>query len=125
MKPWNNYLVKKIVLILLLCWMPVQACLAAFEEVNAHHDHTAAHGTHASEVGPATDNTLDEESLGVDCSADCVTSHLCMSQLLFLQTTRESALGSPSVANFNSSSFALLDRASERPERPQWVASSH
>lgn len=116
---------KKFVIFLLLCWMPVQACLAAFEEVHAHHDHTAAHNPHASDVQAAQKDTPDDELLGVDCGADCVTSHLCMTQLLFLQTMRDSPLSSPSPANFDFSSFALLDRASERPERPQWITSSY
>lgn len=103
----------------------MQACLAAFEEVHAHHDHAAAHGTHASEGQLTQEVTPEDEQSSVNCGADCATSHLCVAQLLFLQAMRGLPLSSPSVARFEFSNFALLDRASERPERPQWSVSSY
>lgn len=120
---WNNLVVKRYFVFLLILWMPLQVSLAAFEELRAHHEHTAAHASHESvesENAPAAFADTQQS----ECNNECHTHHFCMAQLLCPSA-------STSVAPYaNSSSYAfsrgntIAQRSSERPERPQWSTSS-
>jgi hypothetical protein len=121
--------VKKILVLLLLIWMPVQASLAAFEEVHVRHDRSAIHGSlHHHDANLVVYVALfDEvnEATHDQCSADCHTHHLCMAQLLCIISS-----GNTTFEPRTSDSFLALQQvhatgASERPERPQWSSSSH
>jgi hypothetical protein len=123
----DNLRVKKFLVLLLLCWMPVQATLAAFEETHARHNHAAAYSSHANNESTNQHAVVhtDDKHAASHSDADCKTSHFCMAQLLFLQATRGTQLTSSSTAKFAFLDVARLERTSERPERPQWIASSH
>lgn len=124
--PWNTDVVKRLVILLLLFWLPLQASLAAFEEVHAHHNHASTSAIHAHDVSTGHEHALDPQAASdrIDCGADCSTSHLCTAQLMLLHaefTTRRIDLGN---ATFAHSRSIARDCDSERPERPQWLASS-
>lgn len=126
-EPWDNVGVKQFLILLLLLWMPLQASLAAFEEVHAHHDHASMPTAHAHDGSTVHEHSL---TLGAanelaDCRADCTTSHLCSAQLVLLHTEFAHRMLNPSSAMFAGPSSALSEHNSERPERPQWIASSH
>lgn len=125
MKPWFNVGVKQFLILLLLLWMPLQASLAAFEEVHGHHDHSTAFVSHEHSDASTTHASDEPDAVEVDCAQDCSTSHLCNAQLLFLEHTRViPPVASVATCFSNFSSFSP-DRAAARPERPQWLTSSH
>lgn len=127
--PCNNLIVKKFLTLLLLFWMPMQASLAAVEELHSHHNHSPAsiaheHSNSAAYSDPASPLALIDAN-EIDCASNCSTSQFCNAQLLFVGTVLSNQVLASSVATFADTDSATTDRVSERPERPQWIASSH